>query len=208
MLSWLPVAPDATNVIGVPLTVMVSPAAKLVASESVPAAPDSSVAPVIGAGTVAWLLTALPVTVADGLKKLSDAAIADAATSAVSPSVWIEDVNAACRFAVVATVSTPIRNEPAGGGLVVVAVSEIVSLVPSGRLKLNVILSPSFGLTAPRSTVTAGGAPVGCVTVAPVSDEVIAPSFNPNDEPSSARLVTVVVTGGDETVRCAMLPTP
>ena len=34
-LSWLPVAPEATNVIGVPLTVMVSPAAKLVASESV-----------------------------------------------------------------------------------------------------------------------------------------------------------------------------
>ena len=53
MLSWLPVAPDATKVIGVPLTVMVSPAAKLAASESVPAAPESSVAPVIGAGTVA-----------------------------------------------------------------------------------------------------------------------------------------------------------
>ena len=32
-LSWLPVAPEATKVIGVPLTVMVSPAAKLVASE-------------------------------------------------------------------------------------------------------------------------------------------------------------------------------
>ena len=147
-------------------------------------------------------------TVADGLKKLSDAAIADAATSDVSPSVWIEDVNAACRFAVVATVSTPIRNEPVGGGFFVVAVSAIDSVVPSGRLKLNVILSPSFGLTAPRSTVTAGGAPVGCVTVAPVSDELIEPSFNPNDEPSSARLVTVVVNGGDETVRCAMLPTP
>ena len=53
MLSWLPVAPDATKVIGVPLTVIVSPAAKLAASESVPAAPESSVAPVIGAGTVA-----------------------------------------------------------------------------------------------------------------------------------------------------------
>ena len=157
-------------------------------------------APVIGAGTVAWLLTALPVTVADGLKKLFDAAIADAATSDVSPSVWIEDVSAACKFAVVAAVSTPIRNEPAGGGFFVVAVSAIDSVVPSGRLKLNVILSPSFGLTAPRSTVTAGGAPVGCVTVAPVSDELTEPSFNPNDEPSSARLVTVVVNGGDETV--------
>src|SRR5260221_2249894 len=208
MLSWLPVAPEATKVIGVPLTVMVSFTAKLAASESVPAAPDNSVVPVIGAGIVAWLLTAPPVIVADGLKKLSDAAIADAATSAVSPSVWIDDVNAPCKFAVVAMVSTPIRNEPVGGGLVVVAVSEIVSLVPSGRLKLNAILSPSFGLTAPRSMVAAGGAPVGCVTVAPVSDELTAPSFNPKDEPSSARLVTVVVAGGDATVRCAILLTP
>src|SRR6267378_49799 len=99
MLSWLlPVAPEATNVIGVPLTVMVSFAAKLVASESVAAAPDNNVAPVIGAGIVAWLLTALPVIVADGLKKLSDAAIADPATSEVSPSVRIDDVKVACRF--------------------------------------------------------------------------------------------------------------
>src|SRR4051812_22329571 len=137
---------------------MVSFTAKLAASESVAAAPDNSVAPVIGAGT--WLLTALPVIVADGLKKLSDAAIADAATSAVSPRVWIEVVNTACRFAVVATVSTPIKNEPNGGGFFVVALSAIVSPVPSGRLKLNAILSPSFGLTAPRSMVAAGGAPV------------------------------------------------
>src|SRR4029453_12468751 len=122
--------------------------------------------------------TAVPVTVADGLKKLSDAAIADAATSDVSPSVWIEDVNVACRFVVVAAVSTPIRNEPVGGGFFVVAVSTMCSLVPSGRLKLTVTFSPSFGLTAPRSTVTAGGAPVGCVTVAPVSDELIEARFN------------------------------
>ena len=54
-------APEATKVIGVPLTVMVSPAAKLAASESVPAAPDNDVLPVIGPGIVAWLLTALPV---------------------------------------------------------------------------------------------------------------------------------------------------
>src|SRR6478736_9143510 len=208
MLSWLPVAPEATKVIGVPLTVMVSPAAKLAASESVGAVPESSVAPVIGAGTVSWLFTGVPVTVADGLKKLSDAVIADAATSAVSLSVLIEDVNVACKFVVVAAVSTPIRNEPAGGGFLVVAVSAIDSVVPSGRLKLNVILSPSFGLTAPRSTVAAGGAPDGCVTVAPVSDELIEPSFIPNDEPSSARLVTVVVNGGEETARCPMLPTP
>ena len=87
MLSWLPVAPEATKVIGVPLTVMVSPAAKFVASESVAAAPESNVAPVIGTGAAALLLTELPPIVADGLKKSSDALIAEAATSDVSPSV-------------------------------------------------------------------------------------------------------------------------
>ena len=100
----------------------------------------------IGAGTVSWLLTALPTTVADGLKKLLEAAIAEAATSAVSLSVCTEDVSAACRFAVVAAVSAPIRNEPAGGGFFVVAVNVICSLVPSGRSKLNEILSPSVGI--------------------------------------------------------------
>src|SRR4029079_14002967 len=107
---------------------------------------------------------------------------------------------------VVAAVLPPIRNEPAGGGFVVVAVSENASLVPSGRLKLNVILSPSVGLTAPRSIVAAGGVPLGCVTVAPVSDELIAPSFNPKEEPSSARLVTLA--DGDDNVRWPMRPTP
>src|SRR5882757_4259146 len=196
MLSWLPVAPEATNVIGVPLTVMVSPGAKLVASESVPAPPDSLVAPVMGAGGAALLLTAVPEAVADGLKKLLDAAIAEAATSEVSLSVLIEEVSVDCRLVVVAAVSAPIRNEPAGGGFVVVAVNVIGSLVPSGRLKLKVIVSPSLGLVAPRSMVAAGGVPPAWVTVAPVSDEVIAPSFKPKDEPSSATLVTVVVAGG------------
>ena len=43
-LSWLPTAPAATNWIGVPLTVMVSPAAKFALIELVPAAPESAVA--------------------------------------------------------------------------------------------------------------------------------------------------------------------
>src|SRR5450631_666610 len=73
-LSWLPTAPEATKVTGVPLTVMVSPAAKLVASESVFAAPDNNVAPVIGAGIAALLLATIPVAVPAGLKKLSEAA--------------------------------------------------------------------------------------------------------------------------------------
>src|SRR5882757_683773 len=187
---------------------MVSPAAKFVASESVAAPPDSSVAPVIGAGTEALLLTVLPVVVADGLKKLSEALSADAATSDVSARVLIDAVSVDCRFSVVAAVSTPIANVPAGGGVVVVAVSSIDSVVPSGILKLNLILSPSLGLTAPRSTVAAGGTPVGCVTVAPVSDEPTEASFRPNAEPSSATLVTVVVAGGDETARCPIPPVP
>ena len=74
MLSWLPTAPEATKVMGVPLTVMVSPAAKLVASESVFAAPDNSVAPVIGAGTAALLLTTLPAAVPAGTSSSSAAA--------------------------------------------------------------------------------------------------------------------------------------
>ena len=41
-------APDATKVIGVPLTVMVSPAAKLGDTELLPGAPDSSVELVTG----------------------------------------------------------------------------------------------------------------------------------------------------------------
>ena len=46
-LIWLPVAPDATKVIVVPLTVMVSFVAKLDVSEFVPEVPDSAVAPVM-----------------------------------------------------------------------------------------------------------------------------------------------------------------
>src|SRR5258708_30631190 len=107
MLSWLPVAPEARNVIEVPLTVMVSPGAKLVVSESVPAAPDSSVAPVIGAGMAALLLTAPPVIVADGSKKSSEALIAEAATSEVSLNVWIAGVGAACTLALLALPFAP-----------------------------------------------------------------------------------------------------
>src|SRR5258708_22370642 len=134
MLSWLPVAPEATNVIGVPLTVMVSPAAKSVASESVVAAPDSSVAPVMGAGVAALLLTTPPAIVADGLKKLSDAVIAEAATSDVSLSVFIDAVSADCKFSVVAAVSTRMANEHAGVGFGGVSVSSSDTWVPAGDL--------------------------------------------------------------------------
>ena len=61
---------------------------------------------------------------------------------------------------------------------------------------------------AKRAGVAISTASAALNRSAPVSDEVIAPSFRPKDEPSSASLVTVVVSGGDETVRCPMLPTP
>ena len=123
MLTSLPVAPEATKVIGVPLTVMVSPGAKLDDSESVPAAPDKAVAPVIGAGGVAWLLATLPVAVLAVSKKLSPASTADAATSDVLASVVIDAVRAVLRFAAVAVGVAPIAKLPVGGGVVFVAVS-------------------------------------------------------------------------------------
>ncbi len=162
----------------------------------------------MGAGVAALLLTTPPAIVADGLKKLSDAVIAEAATSDVSLRVFIDAVSADCKFSVVAAVSTPIANEPAGGGVVVVAVSSIDSVVPSGRLKLNLTLSPLLGLTPPRSTVAAGGTPAGCVMVAPVSDELTEASLRPNAEPSSATLVTVVVADGDVTASRPIPPVP
>src|ERR1700720_1994875 len=144
-LSWLPVAPAATKVMGVPLTVMVSPAAKLEASESVLAAPDNSVAPVIGAGIAALLLTALPVAVPAELKKSLPASNADAATSEVLASVPIAAFNAAFRFAAVSVEFAPIAKPPAGGCVALEAVSSIESVVPSGSLKAKLTLSPSLG---------------------------------------------------------------
>src|SRR5512140_3619225 len=78
-LSWLTPAPAATKVMGVPLTVMLSPAAKLVASEFVFAAPDNSVAPVIGAGLAALLLARLPATCSGGRVTVAVAANPSAA---------------------------------------------------------------------------------------------------------------------------------
>src|ERR1700730_5187210 len=122
-LSWLPVAPDATKVIGVPLTVMVSTGAKLACSGWVRAAPDSAVAPVTAAGGTTWLLTALPVAVPSVLKKLSPAATADAANRAVPASVPIAEGRADLRFAAVAAGVAPMANVPAGSGVLLEAVN-------------------------------------------------------------------------------------
>ncbi|OIQ80136.1 outer membrane protein assembly factor BamB [mine drainage metagenome] len=121
MLSWLPVAPELTNVIGVPLTVMVSPAAKLVESESEPAAPDKSVAPVIGAA--ALLFCTVPVAVPAGSKKSCPASTAEAATSVVLASALIDAFNAAVRLLAVAVGVVPIAKLPVGGGVALDAVN-------------------------------------------------------------------------------------
>ena len=119
---------------GVPLTVMLSPGAKLAPSELVFGPPDNSVAPVMGEAVAALLLTALPVTVAAELKKSLPASIADAATSEVFASVPTAVFSAAFRLAAVAVGVVPIAKLPVGGGVALEAVSWIDWVVPSGRL--------------------------------------------------------------------------
>src|SRR6266700_3633166 len=163
---------------------MVSPAAKLADSEFVAAAPDNSVAPVTGAA--ALLLTTLPVAVPSVLKKLSPAVTADAATSEVLASVPIAVFKAAFRLDVVAAGVVPMAKLLVGNGVALDAVSWTDSVVPSGRLKVNLIWSPEFGLPAVRSIETAGGEPPGPVTVALVSDEETEFSLRPNGEPATS----------------------
>src|SRR4051795_1278229 len=123
MLSWLPAAPAATKLIAVPLTVMLSPGAKFVIRESVLTAPDSSVAPVIGAGTVALLLTTPPAAVPVVLKKSLPASIADAATSDVLASLPIALFSAALSAVAVRVGVAPMAKLPAGGVVALEAIS-------------------------------------------------------------------------------------
>src|SRR5580700_7442846 len=104
-LIWLPVAPEATNVNFVPLTVMESPATKPVVSVSEPAGnPDSVVVPLTYpcGGPATWFCLTVPVSVPSVLKKLSPASTADAATSEVLASVPIAVFRAVFRLAAVA----------------------------------------------------------------------------------------------------------
>ena len=99
-------------------------------------------------------------------KKLLDAAIAEAADSDVAP-IWVTPaVSAACRLAAVAAGVAPMVNWLAPGVAEVVACSCNVCVVPSGRVKVKVTVSPLFGLLAPRSTEMPAGEPLGPVTVA------------------------------------------
>src|SRR2546429_1969591 len=85
------------------------------------------------------------------LKNSLDAFSADAATRAPLARPPTAVVNAALMLAAVAVELAPIRNWPACGGVVVVAVNCTISLGPSGRFNASVMLSPVFRLVAPRT---------------------------------------------------------
>src|SRR5665213_3029579 len=106
-----------------PLTVILSPEAKLVVSEFVPAAPANSVVPVTGTGAVAWLVFAVPIAALAEPKKSLPASAAEAATSDVLAMVPIAVFSAAFRFLLVAAAVVPIEKLPAGAGLALDAVS-------------------------------------------------------------------------------------
>ena len=142
----------------------------------------------------------------DELKKLSDAVIADAATSAVLASVPTAVLRAELRLAAVSVESAPMAKLPAGSGVLLDAVNSIFSDVPSGSVNVNVNLSPSLGLVAPRSTDISSGSPgagdAGPVTVAFASVVVTALSLRPNGDPAaSSPMVTDVGVGELITVR-------
>src|SRR5580704_18045391 len=117
------------------------------------------------------------------LKKLLAAAIAESAGSAV------------CRLAAVSAGVGPMENWLAPGVADAVAWSEIVWVVPSGRVRPNCIESPAFGFVVRSAVIVAGepGEPtVGPVTVAPVRLELTLASLNPNGEPATSSLIETV----------------
>src|SRR5271169_6294321 len=99
---------------------MVSLAANPALNESELVAVCSAVAPVIAAGELKLLVATVPVAVPSVLKKLSPAATAEAAASAVLASVPIELLRAALRFAAVSVGVAPMVKLPVGGGVVLV----------------------------------------------------------------------------------------
>src|SRR5580704_4394321 len=85
------------------------------------------------------------------LKKLSAAAMAEAAGSAVCARLETALVSAACMLVAVAFAEAPMVNWPVPGGEVVVACSVMVWLEPSGSVSPNETVSPALGLE-PRFT--------------------------------------------------------
>ena len=138
--------------------------------------------------TSAVAVAGAPLTRSGGfeLKKLSAAAIADAAGNAVCARLPTAVVSAACRLVAVAPGVAPMVNWLAPGGEFAVACSVMLWLVPSGSVKLNWIESPGFGVAAVRSTEINFGEPEGPVTAAPVKVEFTLASLKPNGEPATS----------------------
>src|ERR1700752_2314803 len=113
------------------------------------------------------------------LKNSLPAAMAEAAASAPPATLPTAVVSVACKLAAVAAAFAPMVNSFGPGVAEFVAVSVRSVVVPSGRVKDSLMLSPATGLVAPRSIETEGGAPAGPVTVAPVRVDVAAASFRP-----------------------------
>jgi len=119
------------------------------------------------------------------------AAIAEAAGSAVWSRLETAPLSAVCRLLAVAAVVVPMVNWLAPGRDAVVACSVTAWLERSGSVRLNVMLSPAFGLE-PSATEIDAGEPVGPVTVAPVKLELTLPSLKPNGEPAASSLIDTV----------------
>src|SRR5690242_2745803 len=117
------------------------------------------------------------------VKKSFDAASAEAAGNAVCARLVTAPLSAVCKLAAVSAVVVPMVNWPGPGGELVVACSEMVWVEPSGKVRPNWIVSPSFGL-APSVTEIDGGEPLGPATVAPAIVVVAPASLKPNGEVS------------------------
>ena len=85
-------------------------------------------------------------------------------------------------------------NSLSPGGDVVVAVSVRLVVVPSGRSKANVIVSPLLG-TPVKATDSEAGEPAGALTVALLRFDVSALSLKPKGETASSSTCTDVAVG-------------
>ena len=166
------------------------------ASRSVVAAPDSSVAPVIGAGVAALLLTTLPPIVADGLKKLSDAVIGRSRDQrGVAERLDRRRSATTAGSAVVAAVSTPISKRARGRRRCrrrrqfdrlrwcrreIEVEFDLVAVVGIDAAEIDGCRRRHAGRLRDGRAGQRRTAPTA--------------SFRPNAEPSSATLVTVVVS--------------
>src|SRR5262245_21178133 len=118
---------------------------------------------------------------ASTLKKSPAAATAEAAVSDVAASLPTAAVSAVSRLPGVRSLVARMANWFGPGLADVVAVSVMLSVEPSGRVKRYSMVSPSVGLPAVRSTVVPAGGPDG-VTVALVRFDVTPAGWSPEGD--------------------------